>query len=180
MNSKQIGIAIIILTVLLAVSLFWFKTQNDDIIAQLMKESNGSCFTEEGVCLHQHSNAPSYIGIAVIFLALGLGLYLLFFNRNQQILEREKDQFLKVVKNEKAEKDKDAKFSAVLSALTEDEQKVLKAIKEQNGISQSTLVFRTDLSKAKISSVLTEFEKKGLVRKVKKGKINSVYLKNKY
>ena len=68
------------------------------------------------------------------------------------------------------------KFDLVLKGMDENEKKVLKAIKEQTGITQSTLKFRTDLSKAKISQVLTDFEKKDLVRREEKGKTFELYL----
>ena len=65
----------------------------------------------------------------------------------------------------------------MLTGLDEDEKKVLTAVKEQDGISQSTLKYRVDLSKTKLSMVLSQLEKKGLVAKVKKGKINNIFLK---
>jgi uncharacterized membrane protein len=55
-------------------------------------------------------------------------------------------------------------------------KKVIKAIKDKDGITQSTLRYRTDLSKAKISQILTDFEKKHLVKREEKGKTYSVYL----
>ena len=60
--------------------------------------------------------------------------------------------------------------------MDDNERKVLKAIKEQEGITQSTLKFRTDLSKAKVSQILTDFEKKHLIKRESKGKTYSVYL----
>ena len=68
------------------------------------------------------------------------------------------------------------KFELILKAMDDNEKKVLKAIKEQEGITQSTLKFRTDLSKAKISQILTDFEKKNLVRRELKGKTYAVHL----
>ena len=65
----------------------------------------------------------------------------------------------------------------MLTGLDEDEKKVLTAVKEQDGISQSTLKYRTDLSKTKLSVILSQLEKKGLIAKVKKGKTNDIFLK---
>ena len=54
------------------------------------------------------------------------------------------------------------KFEIILKALDSFEQKVMKAIKEQDGITQNTLRLRVDMSKAKLSYVLQELEKRGL------------------
>ena len=72
---------------------------------------------------------------------------------------------------------KEDKFELLLSALDEDEKKVIKAIKEQDGITQATLRIRTDLSKTKLSFILADLEKKDLIRKVVQGKTNQVFLK---
>ena len=55
--------------------------------------------------------------------------------------------------------------------------KVIKAIKEQEGITQFTLRLRTDLSKSKLSDILTKFEKRGLIVRQPKGKTLSIFLK---
>ena len=68
------------------------------------------------------------------------------------------------------------KFSLLLRPLDESERKVLVAIKEQEGITQSTLRYRADLSKAKVSQILTDFEKKQLIERKEKGKTYSVFL----
>ena len=68
------------------------------------------------------------------------------------------------------------KFSLLLRPLDDSQKKVLMAIKEQEGITQSTLRFRTDLSKSKVSQILTDFEKKNLVERKAKGKTYSVFL----
>ena len=56
----------------------------------------------------------------------------------------------------------------------------LKAVKDQEGITQSTLKFRTDLSKSKVSQILTDFEKKHLIKREIQGKTYSVYLAKKF
>jgi len=38
-------------------------------------------------------------------------------------------------------------------------------------------MYRVDLSKTKLSIVLSQLEKKGLIAKVKKGKINNIFMK---
>ncbi len=74
----------------------------------------------------------------------------------------------------------DEKFSLLLRPLDDNERKVLTAIKEQEGITQSTLRYRADLSKSKVSQILTDFEKKRLIERKAKGKTYSVFLTDSY
>ncbi|MAH03202.1 transcriptional regulator, partial [Candidatus Pacearchaeota archaeon] len=46
-----------------------------------------------------------------------------------------------------------------------------------DGITQNILRLRTDMSKAKLSYVLQELEKRNLIKRVKKGKTLEVFLK---
>lgn len=80
------------------------------------------------------------------------------------------------INNETDLKNNNDKFSLLLRPLDDNQKKVLIAIKEQEGITQSTLRFRADLSKAKISQILTDFEKKNLIERKAKGKTYSVFL----
>ena len=52
-----------------------------------------------------------------------------------------------------------------------------KKIKEQDGITQNTLKLRANMSKAKLSYILQELERRGLVTRVRKGKTLEVHLK---
>jgi len=53
----------------------------------------------------------------------------------------------------------------------------MELVKEQDGITQNTLRLRANFSKAKLSYVLTELEKRGLVRRVPHGKTLEVHLR---
>ena len=111
----------------------------------------------------------SHIAVGLISFIGALGIYLLFFSTSEEAILRR----LEEEKNKKLEMDK---FDLILKAMDENEQKVLKAIKEQDGITQSTLKFRADLSKAKISQILTDFERKNLIIRELKGKTYAVHL----
>ena len=67
------------------------------------------------------------------------------------------------------------KFEIILKALNDSEKKVLKEIKEHEGITQNTLKLKANISKSKLSYVLQELEKRNLVKRVKKGKTFQVY-----
>jgi uncharacterized membrane protein len=119
----------------------------------------------------------SHIAVGFLAFIFALGFYLLFFNKDQgDVLKRYYDE--KLEKN--VENKNNDKFSLLLRPLDENERKVLTAIKEQDGITQSTLKYRADLSKAKISQILTDFERKNLIARKAKGKTYSVFLTNNF
>ena len=122
---------------------------------------------------------PTFIGIGILLAALGLGIYLVFFEKSQKALEERHKVIVETLKETKKKESDEERFSILLKGLNEDEQKVIKAVKEQDGIGQNTLRLRTDISKTKLSVILSGLEKKDLIKKVKKGKINLIYLKKK-
>jgi len=62
--------------------------------------------------------------------------------------------------------------------LEDDEKKIMEILKKQKGkrMLQSDLLGETDFSRAKVSLVLSELEKKGLIRKEVKGRTNLIEL----
>lgn len=111
----------------------------------------------------------SHIAVGLISFIGALGIYLLFFSHGEEaILKRLEEE-----KNKKLDEDK---FTLMTKSMDENEKKVLVAIREQEGITQSTLKFRADLSKGKISQILTDFEKKHLIKRAQKGKTYQVFM----
>lgn len=172
LGSIIIGIAVIFL-----ISLIVFKIQINTLTEQLMIETGGSCI-KDNECLHEQSDIPMYIGIAIAFITLALGIYLIAFEKSQEYVESMQREIVSSLKDSRKKQDKNDRFEFLLKALNEEEKKIMKAIKEQDGIEQATLRIRTDLSKTKLSVVLTELEKKNLIKKVAEGKKNRIYLKN--
>ncbi len=68
-----------------------------------------------------------------------------------------------------------ANVSAILEALPEAEAAVLRPVLESPGISQPEVVHRSGYSKALVSQVLSGLEGRGLVHRVKDGKLYRVY-----
>ena len=66
-----------------------------------------------------------------------------------------------------------------IDILKEDEQLVIKLVAEENGIEQRELQNKTGFSKAKLSKILSELEKRGVIRKESMGKKNRIYLTEK-
>src|SRR3989344_5134847 len=170
MNNKNIGMIIVIISMVALIGFSYIVIQLNKIVQQnidLAVDNEGKCVhdPEKGIC-HYESKAklsiPVYLtGISIAALLL-FGIYL--FTKKQQRKEEKEDK-----NNEK--------FNIILSALNEDEQKIMKAVKEQDGITQATLRIRIDMSKTKLSLVLKDLESKNLVKKVIKGKTNQIFLK---
>lgn len=115
----------------------------------------------------------THAGFGFFGFMLALGFYILFFNKEEKTHEK----IVEKLENEKNEELEENKFSLILKGLDDYEKKVIKAIKEQDGITQSTLRIRTSLSKTKLSYVLKGLEDKSLIaREERKGK-NRIFLR---
>src|SRR3989338_4166990 len=71
---------------------------------------------------------------------------------------------------------KDKEYSILRKALSEDEKVILDEIKKADEITQDSLRFRLDWSKAKVSTVLTNLDKRNLIQRERIGKTYKVHL----
>ena len=71
---------------------------------------------------------------------------------------------------------KEQEYKAIRKVLSDDEKKILDEIKKAGEITQDSLRFRLDWSKAKISTILTNLDKRGLIQRERIGKTYKVYL----
>ena len=164
MDNKKLGTLFIVFSIVFLAFLFYFN------INMSQKANELGCFvSSECVKVENFLNATN-VGFGFFGFMFGLGFYLLFFNRTE-------DKILKKLEEDKNKKINDSKFDTILKALDSYERKVMKAVKEHNGITQNILRLRTDMSKAKLSYVLQELEKRNLIKRVKKGKTLEVFLK---
>jgi uncharacterized membrane protein len=163
MDNKKLGLVILGFTAVATLLAFGF-------MGALGKQTTAlSCYPTAECQRVESLMSLSHIAVGLISFVGALGVYLLFFSTSEEAI-------LRRLEEEKKMKIEGSKFDLVLKGLDDNERNILKAIKEQDGITQSTLTFRTDLSKAKVSQVLTDFEKKSLIRREEKGKTYSVYL----
>lgn len=176
MNQKIIGIVVLIVGILLAGFVFQMKAHEDEMINSYIQEE-GTCYLTDGTCLHSDRNWTPFVFGGILSSALIiLGLYLIFFDKTQELLLRQQKEISHALHEAKQS---DA-FRAFLAGFTEDEQKILKAVHEQEGILQSTLRFRTGLSKASVSIILSSLEKREIVSRTPSGKSSKVYLRQKF
>jgi uncharacterized membrane protein len=182
MENKKLGAIVVIITLLFAGVFGFFRfALEKSIRSRATFGPGGECIHQAGtVCPFQELSSlalPTYLGISVLVLSFALGLYLIFFDKSQKILQQAQQSIVQGLKEAKSREIKKEKFGILLKGLDEDEKRVLVAVKEQDGITQATLRLRTDFSKAKLSTVLGGLERKGLIKREKKGKTNQVFLK---
>ena len=163
MENKKLGFVILSISVLASILALGFMGVLGRQTTTLQCYPTNECQRVESLM------GLSHVAVGLISFIGALGVYLLFFSTSEEAI-------LKRLEEEKNMKVEQNKFELILKAMDDNEKKVLKAIKEQEGITQSTLKFRTDLSKAKVSQILTDFEKKHLVKRELKGKTYAVYL----
>ncbi|MFC1741124.1 helix-turn-helix transcriptional regulator [Nanoarchaeota archaeon] len=176
MENKTLGTLLVISSVVLLILLVLIRqivvgAYQSEIDRNVKLE--GVCHADEGVCPHEsmlQAQVPIFLAGIVLVGVASLGVYIIFFERSQK-------EIVSALRKQKLMKIKEEKFSLLLRGMDKDEQKVMKAVKEQDGITQQTLRLRTDLHKSKLSIVLDGLEKKGLVRRVLKGKTKQVFLK---
>lgn len=70
----------------------------------------------------------------------------------------------------------DKSIAVLKRALTDDEMSIITMVKDTPGLTQDSLRFRTDFSKSKVSALLLNLEKKGIIQREKSGKTYKVYL----
>ncbi|MBU1205060.1 MAG: MarR family transcriptional regulator [Nanoarchaeota archaeon] len=168
MDNKIIGTMLIAVCLVLGFLIFTF---NNALNAQAEASCNCVEMQESGVCpMENQTPWQTYLGIILISGIAALGIYLIFFEKSQK-------EIAKILEKQKHIQLKEEKFDILLMGLNDDEKKVLKAVKEQDGITQQTLRLRTDIHKSKLSIVLDGLEKKGLITRKEKGKTKQVFIK---
>jgi len=67
-------------------------------------------------------------------------------------------------------------FNLVTLSMSSDEKQLMNEIRQAKVITQDSLRFRLDWSKAKVSTILTNLDRKGLIVRERSGKTYKVYL----
>ena len=167
METKKLGFLILGMSVVLGFIMFSYMSQLALQGQQLHCNPTQECQQVNSLL------GLSHIAVGFLSFISALGFYLLFFNRSESGTLKDADSLENIQKDKN---DPEDKFALLLRPLDENERKVLMSIKEQQGITQSTLKYRANLSKAKISQVLADFEKKNLISRKAKGRTYQVFL----
>ncbi|MEK6826673.1 MAG: hypothetical protein AABX08_00310 [Nanoarchaeota archaeon] len=157
-KNKSLGIALIVISIIFLISVILFKIQINNLAQVMIKEFGGICI-KDGICIHQQTNLPVYLGIVAIIITFLSGLYL-FFEKT-------------IIKPaEKITKEID------FSKLDLQEKNIYDLLKSKNGSAyQSDLIKETQLSKVKITRILDKLESKNVVERKRRGMTNMVFLK---
>lgn len=164
MENKRLGILLVIIGAVVLFAFFWVNSSLTSQAQELGCYNNLNCLPLEKNFSFIH------VGIGVFSFLLALGVYLLFFNRTEKAI-------LEKLEDEKKSKIEEGKFDSFLKGLDSFEQKIVTLVKDQPGITQSLLQIKAEMSKAKLSYVLQDLEKRNIVKRVAKGKTLAVYLK---
>lgn len=163
MKNKYVGYLIIAVTLIFGFIVYSYKITAEKVMGLSCSEGS-QCSMSQGIIFLTN------VSIALMALLILMGIYLVLFSRDEVVVHRQ------IIRKE-SKLNGEKKFDIIMSALNEDEKKVITAVKEQEGITQSTLKFRTDFSKAKLSIVLSDMEKRGLIVREPEGNTYKVYLK---
>jgi|SRR3989338_455096 len=164
MENKKLGGVLIILSLIIGIIFIKYA-------GLLEKQSQElGCFPNEECIRIENTLSFSHVAIGTLSFLLALGFYLIFFNKTEKVILERLEEEKKIRSNEE-------KLEILMNALDEYEKKAVKLISEQPGITQSTLRIKADMSKAKLSYVLQGLEKKGIVKRIEKGKTLEIYLK---
>jgi len=174
MNQKQIGAVVIIISVLISGFIYLSKLREDEYVNEIIRQK-GNCYLDDGTCLHSRSTL--FIVGWIIAGTTGLfGIYLVFFDRTQRVLAEHQAKLATALENAS----KRDEFNAFLSGFSSEEQQILKELHKQEGIKQSTLRYRLDMSKTTLSLILKSLEERGIITRKPLGKTNQVFLKKRF
>ncbi len=119
---------------------------------------------------HYMMMGPYYLAvIPLIFTIAGIALILFSAFR---IFEAKRSE----EKSEIEEKCEDDKMGVVEKLLEGDELEVFKIIRENEGVTQDSLHFRTGFSPSKVSMIVKKLEEKNLIYRERFGKTYRIYL----
>lgn len=164
MENKKLGVLLVIISLVFGSFMVYYNLNMNK------KSVSLGCNLPEGCEDIKEVFSITHIGFGFFGFMLALGFYLLFFNKTEE-------RILKRLEDEKIEQVEEERFSIILKALDEYEKKVMQLVREQEGITQNTLRLRANMSKAKLSYVLQELERRGLVARIPRGKTLEIHLR---
>ncbi|MBM3200728.1 MarR family transcriptional regulator [Candidatus Woesearchaeota archaeon] len=171
MKNRIVGLIIIGITALIGFIVYSFNKALTDIV-------NTSCSHGPSCAMWGSIDFQTKISLGVMAFVFAIGLYLIFFGKEEKIVERVITKVKKVGAVEQKKVTKEA-YHKIIAGLSQDEKTVFeKVIESEGSIFQSDLVDKTSFPKVKVTRVLDRLEGKGLIERKRRGMTNVVILKS--
>ncbi|MBU1199095.1 MAG: MarR family transcriptional regulator [Nanoarchaeota archaeon] len=166
MRNKTVGLIIIGIAILIGFIIFSFNRAMTSIVST-------SCSHGLSCPMWGTINFQTNVGIGIMVFVILVGLYLVFFGREKEVITK-----VKTVKEQVKPKNiTKENFKDVMKDLNEDEKKVLETIIEAEGtIFQSDLVDKSGFTKVKVTRILDKLEGKNILERKRRGMTNVVIL----
>jgi len=166
MKNRIVGILIVSIAVLIGMIVFFFNRALTGIV-------NETCTHGPECPMWGTIDFNTNISIGVMVLVFLIGLYLIFFGKEERIITKTiKEQ----IEPKKITKEN---YQKVMNDLNSDEKNIFEKIIESQGtIFQSDLVDKTQFTKVKVTRILDKLEGKGIIERKRRGMTNVVILKH--
>ena len=171
MKNKHVGILIILIAVLIGFIVYSYNETIKDIMLQSCQDIHHGLQCP----MIQAANTQTAISIGIIAFIAIIGIYLIFFGKEERIITR-----MKIIKPQVGVKEiTRERYRDILDSLSKDERLVFgKIIDKKGSILQSELVKETGLSKVKVTRILDGLEARGMIERKRRGMTNIVVLKS--
>ncbi len=170
MRNRIVGMMIIGISLLIGFIIYSFNNALKSIVST-------SCTHGETCAMWGTINFQTNIGIGVMIFVILVGLYLIFFGKEEKVITKIRTIKPQVGQVEPKKITKE-NYKDVMKDFDADEKTVFEKIIESEGsIFQSDLVEKTGMPKVKVTRILDKLEGKGLVERKRRGMTNIVILK---
>jgi len=172
MRNRYVGIIVVGISLLIGFLVWLFNKSLSDIV-------NDSCSHGPTCPMWGSIRFETNVGLGLMVFVILVGLYLVFFAKDDPQIVKEVHREVKIVKEQvKSKKLDKAHFQKVLDTLDPEARLVLEKVIENNGsIFQSQLAQDLNLTKVKITRILDRLEGKGHIERKRRGMTNVVILK---
>ena len=166
MRKRNVGIIIIGIAVLIGFIIFSFNKAMSTIVST-------SCAHGTSCPMWGTINFQTNVGIGILIFIILVGLYLIFFSKEEKIITKTVKEQIKPKKITKEN------YEKVMKDLNNEEKQVLEKIIEAEGtIFQSDLVDKSGFTKVKVTRILDKLEGRDVLERKRRGMTNVVILKH--
>jgi hypothetical protein len=167
MRNKIVGFLIIGISIIIGIIIWAFNRALTEIVSVSCSHGD-SCPMWGSIRFH------TTVSAVIMALILLIGLYLVFFGREERIVTKVKRVNVKPKPGDVGAKD----LSIIMKSLDSDQKKVLQPVLDNDGtIFQSEIVDKTGFTKVKVTRILDKLEGRGIVERRRRGMTNVVILK---